>query len=69
MITTLLTLQKLTIPLRNSIEWDYNRRFEIKSCSVSIYIFTSSCEEKTRIYHWVLSYDIEIFLKVNYYNI
>ena len=69
MIITLLTLQKLTIPLRNSIKWDYNRSFEIKSCSVSIYISASSYEKQTRIYHWVFSYDIEIFLKVNYYNI
>jgi len=69
MTITLVTLQKLTIPLRNSIKWDYNRGFEVKSSSVSIYISASSCEEQTRIYCWVLSYNTKIFLKVNYYNI
>jgi len=69
MTITLVTLQKLTISLRNSIKWDYNRDFEVKSCSASIYISTSFCKEQTRIYYWALSYDTEIFLKVNYYNI
>jgi len=62
---TLVTLQKLTIPLRNSIEQDYNRGFEVQL----VYISASSCKEQTRIYCWVLSYNTEIFLKVNYYNI
>jgi len=43
---TLVTLQKLTIPLRNSIEQDYNRGFEVQL----VYISASSCKEQTRIY-------------------
>jgi len=50
MTITLVTLQKLTIPLRNSIKQDYNRDFEVKLYLVSIYISASSCEEQTRIY-------------------
>ena len=49
---TLVTLQKLTIPLRNSIEQDYNRGFEVQLVYIYLLVLVKS----------KLEYIVEFFL-------
>jgi len=52
MTITLVTLQKLTIPLRNSIEQDYNRGFEVQLVYIYLLVLVKS----------KLEYIVEFFL-------